>query len=166
MQALAARRPTHMPARGDGENVPQFAGQQADRLRMPLPLPTRDPLEQAIIDRLRIRTTSAPSMTMTAFVGGVIGAAAGFATDGKTARYGALGAAIGLAGGFAYGVYNSRVAAQKALDEHQALLAASIKSSVPSASRGHAARPPTGVAAHRAGYAHSYGGAGDWLPWE
>ncbi len=124
-----------------------FTGQQVDRLRMPLPLPTRDPLEQAIVDRMKLRAFGAPSMMMTAFVGGVIGVAAGYATDGKAARYGALGAAIGLAGGFAYGIYNSRVAASKALEEHQALLLVRPKPKAP---------PARGTTPHRAGFVDTY----------
>jgi len=82
---------------------------------------------------MKVRVARAPSLLMTAFVGGAIGAAIGLAAGGEekgsTLRYGALGAAVGLAGSFAYGIYNTRTVTEQALVEHQALLAAPARPS-------------------------------------
>jgi hypothetical protein len=126
---------------------------------------TQSPLEQTLVDRMKIRVAGAPSMLMTAAVGGALGAAVGLATEGKILRYGALGAALGFAGGFAYGVYNARSAADKALLEHQAMLAAAT-------ARPHPVKPPAqhpSLAAHATGASDRVGWwaePGFSYPWE
>jgi hypothetical protein len=94
-------------------------------------------------DRMRIRVAGAPSLLMTALVGGGVGAAVGIATGDKAFQYGALGAALGLAGSFAYAVYNAHSASEQALAEHQALLAVASRP-LPA----HAAKPSPGAAPH------------------
>ena len=117
------------------------------------------PLEKLIGERMKVRVARAPSLLMTSFVGGAIGAAIGLATGaegrGSALRYGALGAALGLAGSFAYGIYNTRSATEQALaEEHQSLLAAG-RPSAPA----HAPRPPPVNVPFRAGYGPNF-------PWE
>lgn len=98
---------------------------------------------------MKIRVARAPSLLMTTLVGGAIGAAAGIAVGDKALRYGALGAALGLAGSFAYAIYNTRSVTEQALVEHQALIAASIKA--PPATPARVTRPSLGPVPHHAG---------------
>lgn len=107
----------------------------------------KSPLEQMIGDRMRIRVAGAPSLLMTSLVGAGVGAAVGIATGGKGFQYGALGAALGLAGSFAYAVYNAHSASQQALAEHQALLAVASKP-LPA----HAAKPGAAPHPHATGW--------------
>jgi membrane associated rhomboid family serine protease len=123
-------------------------------VNMPASAAHSSPLEQLIGDRMRIRASGAPSLLMTTLVGGAVGAAVGIATGDKAFQYGALGAAFGLAGSFAYAIYNAHSNSEQALAEHQALLAAVVK---PPAV--HAAKPSPSAVPHP----HA---AGWWPGWE